>query len=1310
MQALNRKGRLLTRTYLMVLLVTLFINTPQLLKANHEQRIVSLGKISQAEPLSPMILNLSMSHPPYLNEMVELAFNVTPLFESQDTTIQILLPDSFIVVDGSLTWKGYLAPKQQFQLTALVKAIRTGSFEIKGTLSNSYFTGADFLYTEISESTANASKSKYQVMNETSKLLESSGESIQIGSPGTITVVGSFVYFDKDTGWEKPIRYAKVELYDSDALGNQLLYASSTDAAGSYSLGPVDNSDLFGWDGQDIFVVFYLQTAAVKVQSSSGVVYGWKTSTVSDVPDGTYNMGKASLGQEGAANIYDTVIEAYQYVDLYDSPPSQVTVVWPDADADAVSWYNDYTNTIYLEGPTSATSETPEPDEWDASVIVHEYGHFIMDTYAQIPPRPWSTDQQNWLEGWAQFFQSPVRHYWGYPNPERYVETTWSVSLETWTTGDTYMLVGSILWDIYDAPADDQNGDGIGDNLASGFGNIWDVFRNYFTGGHHVYTVHEFWDGWLARGHDYKQQMWAVYYEHGINKDTSPPSNPTSFSSSPPTGVWSSDNTVEVSWSGASDDCSGVYGYSRVWDTNPTTMPDEVVDQTTTYCISFPLSTGNSWYFHIRTRDNAGRWASSGVHVGPFYIDTAVPNTPSLSESHCGSSWTLHNSPYFTWNNPGDTGSGVSYYQASINDGAPFTVSTPYHPTWSDGTYRFKVRAIDGAGNPGYWSNIITVKIDATAPAGSIIINSGATYTTSTSVTLTLSAVDGSGSGVVYMCFSNDGSSWSSWEYYGSSKSWALTSGDGIKTVYVRYKDYVGLESSVASDAIMLDAQPPSSITLSSPPSGAETSNNKPTFTWNPATDATSGIASYTFQIDTSTTFNSGNLKTISGIISTSYAPDTPLSGGTWYWRVCAKDNAGNNGLYSSYWSLTITVPDFQLWIDPSSRRVQPGGSTTYTVYLKSVYGFSGEVSLAKSIDPSEPTITLTLDSTITLGADQTKTLTLSAATTASTPEGSYVITITGTCGTLTHSSHATFSISVQSTQSDFDGDGSRDLIIWRPSNGYWYILKSSTNYEYSTYYCKAWGTSGDVPIANDFDGDGSTDLTIWRPSNGRWYILKSTSGYSTSNPFIVSWGTRGDIPLMGYVDGDSKADLVIWRPSNGHWYILLSSIEYSLSSPLIHAWGTSGDIPLLGDIDGDGKADLVIWRPSNGIWYILLSGSGYTASTARLLAWGIRGDIPLVGDFDGDGKADLIIWRPSNGYWYVLKSSTGFSYSSCYLKPWGTKADIPLLGDMDNDGKADLTIWRPGNGFWFILKSSNNYEYSSCYIKPWGTSGDSAL
>ena len=63
--------------------------------------------------------------------------------------------------------------------------------------------------------------------------------------------------------------------------------------------------------------------------------------------------------------------------------------------------------------------------------------------------------------------------------------------------------------------------------------------------------------------------------------------------------------------------------------------------------------------------------------------------------------------------------------------------------------------------------------------------------TTSTAVTLTVSATDGGGTGVNAIRVSNDNSTWTSFSPT-TSIPWTLAAGDGTKTVYVQAKTYIG--------------------------------------------------------------------------------------------------------------------------------------------------------------------------------------------------------------------------------------------------------------------------------------------------------------------------------------------------------------------------------------------------------------------------------------------------------------------------------------------------------------------------------------
>ena len=110
------------------------------------------------------------------------------------------------------------------------------------------------------------------------------------------------------------------------------------------------------------------------------------------------------------------------------------------------------------------------------------------------------------------------------------------------------------------------------------------------------------------------------------------------------TSQWSAAGLVETQWSGATDSgCAGVAGYSVLFDTSPTTVPDTVVDvphSTGLNSTSGSLADGADHWFHVRTCDVLGN-CSAGVHLGPFWIDTSAPTDPGAlsSPTHTTSQW-----------------------------------------------------------------------------------------------------------------------------------------------------------------------------------------------------------------------------------------------------------------------------------------------------------------------------------------------------------------------------------------------------------------------------------------------------------------------------------------------------------------------------------------------------------------------------------------------------------------------------------------------------------------------------------------------
>ncbi len=199
----------------------------------------------------------------------------------------------------------------------------------------------------------------------------------------------------------------------------------------------------------------------------------------------------------------------------------------------------------------------------------------------------------------------------------------------------------------------------------------------------------------------YRELLWETGMNCGLNGDVSAPGLVTGLASpSHPIGSPSSDSTPTFTWTRATDDASGIDGYSvRLEHTAqaPDTVQD--IDDVTTWT-SAPLTPG-IWYLTVRTHDRAGRWSAGWANYGPFLVSNPLPadlvfhqeptwdyplipsnqNNNSSAEAHVSATLT-GNATVTYWNlygwNVGESSTGGGFRCDVRIDG----VSTD-HATWS---------------------------------------------------------------------------------------------------------------------------------------------------------------------------------------------------------------------------------------------------------------------------------------------------------------------------------------------------------------------------------------------------------------------------------------------------------------------------------------------------------------------------------------------------------------------------------------------------------------------------------------------------
>jgi len=278
---------------------------------------------------------------------------------------------------------------------------------------------------------------------------------------------------------------------------------------------------------------------------------------------------------------------------------------------------------------------------------------------------------------------------------------------------------------------------------------------------------------------------------------------------------------------------------------------------------------------------------------------------------------------------------------------------------------------------------------------------------------------------------------------------------------------------------------------------------------------------------------------------------------------------------------------------------------------------------------------------------------------TTTSASGTYEVTVTvGGCV----SEKASTTAVVRSLQSDFDGNGTTDLLWQNQSSGDLFVWYMNGTVQTGGGFTSPKGVTGPgwfLRGAADLNSDGSVDL-LWQNvatgalyvwfMNGRTFV---SGGYlSPSRVANPAWAIRG----LADFNRDGAPD-ILWRNSaTGDLYvwvmdgITLGSAFFLTPSRVPGPW----DIRGLADLDADGFADIVWHNSTTGgvyVWFM----DGLRQKAARFVSpspVGLSWRIARVADFNGDHHPDLLWRNQVDGQNYVWFMDGTIRTDAAFLSP----------------------------------------------------------
>lgn len=334
--------------------------------------------------------------------------------------------------------------------------------------------------------------------------------------------------------------------------------------------------------------------------------------------------------------------------------------------------------------------------------------------------------------------------------------------------------------------------------------------------------------------------------------------------------------------------------------------------------VPWTLTTGDgNKTVSLQLRDAAGNVGGVAPQFqDAIFLDETAPSITNASL--LTSSPTNHPTIQLDFSADDGTGSGVVGYFVSespippaVGDAWLPVAPSSFTLSLGDGLKRVYVWAIDAVGFVSAVQAPLEIELDMTPPEDRFRINDGAIFTNDPSVTIgfTDPVAD------AFEMWISESATFATgaWQAYTPTFPWTLSSGDGLKVVYIQIRDQAGNVTGGAGDmlqTIFLDTTPPevSAVRILESP----VTNRPRVTTVISATDSGSGVRSWHTTHITAQPAAADFIATTNPVSHTLAAAPTGTSHDVYGWAIDAAGNVSTDLVFDSI-IMQITDPDLAI-------------------------------------------------------------------------------------------------------------------------------------------------------------------------------------------------------------------------------------------------------------------------------------------------------------------------------------------------------------------------------------------------------------